>query len=1161
MASLNRNIQTGNFIPGSEEYTRPEEISIMGKYLRAGIKDLTDTLDVSGTDSPGISNKAKIKNIKNLPGEETLDGINNNSGDIKSLSTLKESLKKQEEEKLKLSESKEFINSELKENFELSETKESLNTIEKSINIQDQLLREDNLLGIKKISLPDLKEQIESNESGNLEVKDSRLYEKLYFDNPKTDKRILPDSGNKDPKFRDLDTLLGGVHYEKYSSETIARSTSPSKDAILASSTGSSDTIFVKPENLHKKESELSETSENLKINKSIDSLETESNILNKGKSISQLSNSREELNKPEKIDDLRKNIEELKKSQENLKLNKDSEILKKDNRELELSKTLNDFIKDDKEILLSEQLEKFENLSDEIKLDNSKEEIYKDPKKLALSEYVNKLLDGQIKSLSEQKESLPDELKEIVLVDYLKDTIEDKRKLQLAIDNLQDMPGEEKNIILDNFVSELNKDLKKIIKTNGKYFTQGKEIGVENLLNDINNLLSEIFNSQFIDELDIPADLLELKKYYVKILPTTGSSSEYNRQLSNLYGISALTAEELKKTLDELTGCSGNWGKKVAAYLATILGKYKNFKKYLPTEEIENFKAIVTSTFKERKDLVFIEDTGSVTKETLIRKTLNLLKTFMTEKVRRAERWVYQDPVHKLLNEYNKTMYNLSIGGQKYGDSISFKGAFKNIKTEVIDNTWDSIKGWFTSALSGSLFGASASLLTDKIKLPGHDYSYDSTIRNIPNVTGFYDKKTSTKSFSGSPHATPMEISSVDMNSSGWFTRALSKTKEYSFKDNYLLGEGIQLTLKDLCGSDVSRVSTVEDLYDVLKNSEKTTAHARTTEGVMNGMTLSSNHVWEITIEPYISRFNGYCTWLPFFQELNQLNYKKHRVRTIYDKWIPVTSFELQDKRLVNKTLGLYAGEISYPVAMEYSNELRLTIADDSFKSFRYYFDKVAEISTYESLINTKSDQSSAIIDANFAKNRKFGSFVFQKQGASGQKYSSTFDTVNKNKFAVGMYKNLCFNICIYIMTPQYSTIKKYNLLCVMKDYSIEYSGEVDSGPADVSVNFSIVGETNEYYEFDKLKEDAFFESSQEILSTQIQNDLLDDINESMNRAMDNMYEDILSKQQTPLSVINDDPYDYEIHDSIGGMIGDGNVNRTEEYLWNPRGTETRYQ
>jgi tRNA-2-methylthio-N6-dimethylallyladenosine synthase len=43
---LNKNIQTGNFIPGSEEYTRPEEIAIMGKYLRAGIRSLSDSLDL-----------------------------------------------------------------------------------------------------------------------------------------------------------------------------------------------------------------------------------------------------------------------------------------------------------------------------------------------------------------------------------------------------------------------------------------------------------------------------------------------------------------------------------------------------------------------------------------------------------------------------------------------------------------------------------------------------------------------------------------------------------------------------------------------------------------------------------------------------------------------------------------------------------------------------------------------------------------------------------------------------------------------------------------------------------------------------------------------------------------------------------------------------------
>lgn len=1136
MAAINRNIQTGNFIPGSEVYTRPEEISIMGKYLKAGIKELTETLDVSDTDSPGISNKAKIKNIKNLPGEETLEGINNNSGVTKSLNEVRESLLRQDQEKLKL-----------------SENKESIRTKSEDLKLSSKLSESDKIQR-KNISLYETKEKIDSNEDGNLEVSDLQLYEKIYSENPRTDKRILPDSENKDPKFKNLDTLLGGVHFDKYSSETLSRSTTPNKDALVASNTGSSDTVFVRTEDLHKKElNNLSESFEELKDKKSLQFLNTSFSELEKKENISQLSDSVRELEREEKIDDLRRDIEELEKPLSDLKLDKSFESLEKDTKELKLSKTLENIVKGKEEVTLSSYSDSLEDFS-EISLDKGKEEIYKDPKKLALSEYVNKLLDGQIKSLSEQKEFLPDELKEIVLVDYLKDTIEDKRKLQLALDNLKNMPGEEKDIILNNFVEELNKDLKKITKLNGKYFAQGKEIGVENLLKDINSLLSDIFNSQFIDELNISPELLEFKKYYVKLLPSTGSSVEYNKQLSDLYGISALTAEELKKTLDELTGSSGNWGKKVAAYLATLLGKYKNFRKYLPTDEVENFKSIVTSTFKEKKDLVFIEDTSSVTKETLIRKTLNILKTFMQGKVKRAEEWIYQDPVHKLLHEYNTTMYNLSIGGQQYGDSISFKGAFKNIKTEVIDNTWNSIKSWFTSTLNGSLFGASASLLTDKAKLPGHDYSYDSTIRNIPNVTGFYDKKTSTKSFSGSPHATPMEISSVDMNSSGWFTRALSKTKEYSFKENYLLGEGIQLTLKDLCGTDVSRVSTVEDLFDVLKNSEKTTAHARTTEGVMNGMTLSSNHVWEITIEPYISRFNGYCTWLPFFQELNQLNYKKHRVRTIYDKWIPVTSFELQDKRLINKTLSLYAGEISYPVAMEYSNELRLTIADDSFKSFRYYFDKVAEISTYESLINTKSDQGNATVDANFAKNRKFDSFIFNKQG-----YTSTFDTVNKNKFAVGMYKNLCFNICIYIMTPQYSTIKKYNLLCVMKDYSIEYSGEIDSGSADVSVNFSIVGETNEYYEYDNFN-DGYVKSD---IDSWSDNEINTNIDNFFSSGKDSNLLDLstLSKKQEPLSTI--DPKSIVIEEEeieeLSIQIGD---NGKERYTTSSKKeTQTRYK
>ena len=44
--------------------------------------------------------------------------------------------------------------------------------------------------------------------------------------------------------------------------------------------------------------------------------------------------------------------------------------------------------------------------------------------------------------------------------------------------------------------------------------------------------------------------------------------------------------------------------------------------------------------------------------------------------------------------------------------------------------------------------------------------------------------------------------------------------------------------------------------------------------------------------------------------------------------------------------------------------------------------------------------------------------------------------------------------------MTPQYSTIKKFDLLCIMKDFSEEYSGEIEGGGTDLSISFSIVGE-----------------------------------------------------------------------------------------------------
>jgi len=48
--------------------------------------------------------------------------------------------------------------------------------------------------------------------------------------------------------------------------------------------------------------------------------------------------------------------------------------------------------------------------------------------------------------------------------------------------------------------------------------------------------------------------------------------------------------------------------------------------------------------------------------------------------------------------------------------------------------------------------------------------------------------------------------------------------------------------------------------------------------------------------------------------------------------------------------------------------------------------------------------------------------------------------------------------------MTPQKSTINKYELLLTLKDFIEERSGEIESGGNDLTVAFSIVGENPDH-------------------------------------------------------------------------------------------------
>ena len=307
--------------------------------------------------------------------------------------------------------------------------------------------------------------------------------------------------------------------------------------------------------------------------------------------------------------------------------------------------------------------------------------------------------------------------------------------------------------------------------------------------------------------------------------------------------------------------------------------------------------------------------------------------------------------------------------------------------------------------------------------------FSYDE-IELLSKITNEGAKKNSSSSFwkkAGSA------LKDMALGSSGG-------ERTYSFKNNYISGKGILITLEELCGisSDTDNTNTVEGLYNVLKSSPFiTTPDKFTSTGYSNYniQTLDTNAFWEIALEPYAGPENGDLNYLPGIHEINIRNIVMHGVNTAYNKWIPFTSFDLQKSKMTSKTLSLYDGEISYPVSMEFTNELRITIADDQYKSWRRYFEECAKAAIY----NSEGHTSDYYI-------------------LPPDEYSLT--AIDTNNVCIAMYKNICFRCRIYVMTPQYSTIQKFDLLLVMKDFSEEYTGDIGDGAGDLMVSFSIVGE-----------------------------------------------------------------------------------------------------
>ena len=257
----------------------------------------------------------------------------------------------------------------------------------------------------------------------------------------------------------------------------------------------------------------------------------------------------------------------------------------------------------------------------------------------------------------------------------------------------------------------------------------------------------------------------------------------------------------------------------------------------------------------------------------------------------------------------------------------------------------------------------------------------------------------------------------------------------------------GIGLTIKDLCPtSEFTGQNKLKDLKAALEDSPYITTPKKLIKGLgaTTNATLDTNAYWEAIVEPLcgddedgLKKLNGGWSYLPSIAEINAENNKEHGVNTWYSKWIPISNLELQKTKLNSKSLGLYDGEINYPVSVEYTNELRMTVVDDQFKSWRRYFQRCADVSVFNSEPHDKSFYQTSPYAIPTA--------------------------IDKTRLCVAYYKNVTFRIRLYFMTPQYSTIKKFDLLCVLKDFSEEYIGDIEGGGMDLNVAFSIVGENPE--------------------------------------------------------------------------------------------------
>ena len=259
----------------------------------------------------------------------------------------------------------------------------------------------------------------------------------------------------------------------------------------------------------------------------------------------------------------------------------------------------------------------------------------------------------------------------------------------------------------------------------------------------------------------------------------------------------------------------------------------------------------------------------------------------------------------------------------------------------------------------------------------------------------------------------------------------------KYIFFSEYLNGRGMDITANLLGKENSAQLpKSSSSFLDLMKKSPffSTANNCISTDfDSFRVQTLDSNNNWEVALYPYLSEYNGGFSYLPGIFEINNRNTHIHGTKTDYEWWIPITSLDIQLGKMSSKSLQLYHGEVFFPYGFEEANEIRITIADDQYKSWRMYFETCMFTSIYSSRPHYEDYYS--------------------------EKNQNALTVVDKNTMLASPYKNVSFVFYAISMTPQMSTIKVFPYLVVLKDFTEEFSGEIDGGAGDLTVSFSIVG------------------------------------------------------------------------------------------------------